>query len=198
MISGVFKGNAATCRSLRSSLLAHGTRRSWAVLCLMWVALALSSCTAIDEPRTYSLGDLMEAKDKTKAPRSIVAQVVAMEDYGLKDDKRQHLWSDESSLLSAVPVNLNDDGVPDYLVYPSAYLPTFCGAHSIACWVFKGNRDGTYDLVLAGRHDEVRIHEHKTNGFRDIDLVYGAATEEIYSHQYDGRRYVRQDRPASR
>jgi hypothetical protein len=153
--------------------------------------LFLASCTATAEPREYSLSELVDLPHKQPAPPDIVVRIVALEKQGLDDDRRQQLWTDESTLLSVVPVNLRDDGPTDYLVFPTQYLPTFFGIHSIACWVFKGNADGTHELILVGRHDEVRIREHKTNGFRDIDLVYGAAEEEVRSFQYNGSRYVR-------
>jgi len=134
------------------------------------------------------LVDLMGLKHKQSAPRSIVATVVAREKAGLEDDKRQQLWSDEAGLLAVLPLDLDSDGIGDFLVYPTHHLPTFCGAHSIACWVFKGQKDGNHRLVLSGRHDEVHILETKTNGMRDIDLVYGMIRT-FYKYRYNGREY---------
>ncbi|MFH1025003.1 MAG: hypothetical protein V1809_16605 [Planctomycetota bacterium] len=135
------------------------------------------------------LEDLMNAKNKQMAPPEIVAQVFEIEREGLEDDRKQDLWSDESSLIAVLPIQLDPDGVTDYLAYPVRYLPTFCGAHSISCWVFKGRPGEKFDLVLAGRHDAARLLPRRTSGCRDIDLVYWSGEEEVYSYRYDGVCY---------
>ncbi len=161
--------------------------RSW-MIGLLALAGFMAGCSPTREEIRFDLGELMASGDKHPAPPGIVAQILAANREELEDDKSQGIWSEEYPLVGAVAINLNDDGITDYLVYPCFYSPTFCGAHSIECWIFKGNRNGTYDLVLEGRHDEVRIMPHKTNGFYDIELIYGVFLEKT-KFKYDGHRY---------
>jgi hypothetical protein len=140
-------------------------------------------------PREYDLGRLMGLKHKQPAPPSIVAAIVAREKAGLKEDKVMHPWASDEDLLAVLPLDLNSDGIQDFLVYPRRYLLTFCGAHSVACWLFKGGKDGKHRLVLSGRQDAVRIMKTKTNGMRDIELVYWSAMEEVRTFHYDGKKY---------
>lgn len=154
-----------------------------------------STASSPETATLYYLEKLVNGEKKQPAPPEIVSQVVGLEREGLEDDRSQNLWSDKSQLLAVIPIHLNSDGVVDYLVYPARYLPTFYGAHAIACWVFKGGPGKTYALVLAGRHDAVRILPHRTNGLADIDLIYWSAAEEVTSFRYDGHHYREADRP---
>ncbi|MBI5725383.1 MAG: hypothetical protein HZA50_15610 [Planctomycetes bacterium] len=142
-------------------------------------------------PTTYNLVELEQMKEKQVAPPAIVAKVVSLNKKELDDDKRQHLWTEESELLAVVPINLDDDGITDYLVYPAFYLPAFHGAHSIACWIFRGGLNSTYALMLEGRHDAVIVLPDKTNGLRGIDLIYWAGQKEVCRYKYDGQIYQR-------
>jgi hypothetical protein len=158
----------------------------------LFVAMLLQSgcATPAKYPIEFHLMDLEGAKNRRLALPQIASQIIAENKEALEDDRAQGLWAEANSLFAMVPLNLADDGITDYLVYPAEYLPSMSGAHSIACWVFKGHRNGDFELVAHAQMDDVRILPHKTNGFRDIDLVYyDGGGAEVYSFRYDGRHY---------
>lgn len=157
--------------------------------------LGAASCTSpLATVEEYDLGEKVDEEHRVVVPPSITRKIVDIERNPLEDDRSQHLWSDVNELLAADNIDLDGDGVQDWLVYPAKYTPTFFGAHSIACWAFKGEKNGNHRLVLEGRHDLIRILRSTTKGMRDIELEYWAAEREVYRYVFNGSEYELQPR----
>lgn len=101
-----------------------------------------------------------------------------------------------ADLFSAQAIRLNDDGLPDYFVRPALapYCDVFYGAHLFRYWFVTTHRHKgkiSYRIVFKAGGDEVRVLNHRTKGYRDLELVgHNAVKVATSSWRFDGKKYV--------
>ncbi len=101
-----------------------------------------------------------------------------------------------ADLFSAQGIQLNDDGLPDYFVRPALtpYCHVFYGAHLFRYWFVTAYRHKgkiSYRIVFNAGSDEVRVLNHRTKGYHDLELVaHNAVKVATSSWRFNGKKYV--------
>ena len=101
-----------------------------------------------------------------------------------------------ADLFSARKIRLNNDDLPDYFVRPAIkpYCQVFYGAHLFRYWFVTSYREKgkiRYRITFKAGSDAVRVLNHRTNGYHDLELVgHNAIQVATSSWRFDGKRYV--------
>jgi len=101
-----------------------------------------------------------------------------------------------ADLFSAQAIRLNNDDLPDYFVRPALepYCQVFYGAHLFRYWFVTTLRHKgkiSYRIVFKAGGDEVRVLNHRTKGYRDLELVgHNAVKVATSSWRFNGKKYV--------
>lgn len=142
-----------------------------------------------------------ELTQNVKLPRAVIDLIIRNE----PDDVSQleecmangdHERIPVADLFSARAIQLNNDDLPDYFVRPAVkpYCFAFYGAHLFRYWFvtsYKINGRIGHRLVFKAGGDEVRVLNHFTNGYRDLELVgHNAVKVATSSWRFDGKKYV--------
>lgn len=80
-------------------------------------------------------------------------------------------------------------GARTWLVTPGdSCISVFHGAHSTAFWILSQSRGRGFRALLATKRDRITILKTYTNGYRDIELIYGL--EDPVKWVYSGGVYM--------
>lgn len=89
--------------------------------------------------------------------------------------------------ISLLQIDLNDDGLTDYIINNSA-----CGGSAnFPTFIYETEKNKTYKSIFLGDINDVEVTKHKTNGFYDLIAAtsVGAGTREITVYKYRNGRY---------
>jgi hypothetical protein len=158
------------------------------LLFLLSMSIIFNSCLFAD---SFSLEVLFNSADKNIAPKSIQLAMGEYEKDNLLNCCNEIELSPSKATLyfSAVKVNLQKDAVT-YIVYPSKYCATFFGAHAISYWLLRENKNNTFSILYAGRSDGIKILPTVTNGYYEIESVYGNSSI-ILKYNLEQNKFIR-------
>jgi len=142
-----------------------------------------------------------ELAQNVKPPRQVIDLIIKNEpdDVSQLEDcmaNDQHERIPLSDLFSARAIRLNNDDLPDYFVRPAIkpYCHAFYGAHLFRYWFvtsYKHKGKIEYRIIFKAGGDEVRVLNHFTNGYRDLELVGHTAVDvETSAWRFDGEKYI--------
>src|SRR5712675_302655 len=126
------------------------------------------------------------ASTAAAAPRAVASAVAATQKAELNECLNELGMSNKNpeNYFLAVPVQLNNDNITDYLVIPSKRCGNFFGMHAIWFWLVRGNRNGSFSVVDSESVDAVSLLDTYTLGYRDISISYN---RDHVTHRYNGR-----------
>jgi len=149
--------------------------------------------TAPFQEEEYHLEQQVMQQSKQPAPPAISEAILAPMRTELEAQRREGLWDGSMEhLIAVIPIDLNRDGIADYLAIPDHLIPDFHGAHAIRFWVFAGQAEGGFRLMLSGQEDSVRLSRTMSHGYRDVVGIYNQEIGNLW--RYDGQSYQRQER----
>lgn len=152
--------------------------RFYAFLILVIIFLFASSVGYAKEIQFTNTG---YEKERQVVYRLLAEDIKAAE--SLPNSDKERLGVHAQVEINIAMEDLNNDGRPDMLVYVDQY-PYFCGTEGCRFLVFIANRDGNWHKIFeAISHKDIRILQHRTNGYNDIILSDG--TEYVWN----GRKY---------
>lgn len=153
----------------------------------IFLALLFASLPA-QAAESYWFEPLTENAVKHVAPAKVQEFMATALRKDLEEcrDERRLQEAQIAKYFSAIALDLNADGMTDYLVFPSALCFTFFGMHSVAYWVTVGQSGGGFKILLSGRQDGIEILKTKSRGLPDIKSFYG---QEVQLYRYDGKAY---------
>jgi hypothetical protein len=96
----------------------------------------------------------------------------------------------DAGWFAAVKVNLNDDGLPDYLV--KSELTCLYGPRAATWWVFRQRPKG-FTQVFSDSALSLQIKRRKTGGYRDIETETTMVNIIRNTWKFNGRVYWLQD-----
>ena len=153
---------------------------------LLFLSLFLPLATHASD--VYWFSQLVENAAKYGAPTELQSVMALAETKELLECQAERKLSDGQihEYFSAIRLDLNGDGIADYLVFPSAYCFTYFGMHSTAFWLLLGQPNGGFKRVFEGRQDGVEILDTRHHGLKDFKTRYGNESE---LYRYGGRSY---------
>lgn len=158
------------------------------LLFFLSMSIFFNSCLFAD---SHSLEVLFNSADKNIASKSIQLALGEFEKDNLLNccNEIELPRSKATDFFSAVKVNLQKDTVT-YLAYPSKYCATYFGAHAISYWLLRANENNTYSILYAGRSDGITILPTITNGYHEIESVYGNSSINL-KYNLKQNKYIR-------
>jgi hypothetical protein len=156
-----------------------------ALLLLPVLACMASAAQARDEyilDKYYSGGRHQLATPALS--RALLSEPVLQE--SLRRCAKAQGWKDLESYFAVVPLHLGGER-PAFLVYPAEYCMAMHGAHSIPFWIVEQTGAASYRELLAGVDDTVQVLDSRSEGYRDIAVIYGFDAPRVY--RYDGTDY---------
>jgi hypothetical protein len=123
------------------------------------------------------------------APADLQKAMVAFTKDDFIDCKKQLNLSHQNSdkYFSAIPISISKAEASVFLVFPSKHCFAFFGAHSVQFWIVSLDKNKQYNLLLSARQDGIEILSSFTNGFADLNLIYGNEKQEYH---FNGKIYV--------
>ena len=142
-----------------------------------------------------------ELSNKIKPPQGVIELVIQSEPDDANILKECMLNDGQGKIsmvefFSAQAIRLKNDGLQDYFVRPALepYCSAFYGAHLFRYWfVVSYRKEGkiAYRVIFKSGGDKVRVLEHVTNGYHDLELVgRNAVKAETSTWRFDGKKYV--------
>lgn len=162
----------------------------------------LASVSGLASPQILMSSDTeSELTPNVKPPRAVIDLIIKNEPDDISQLEEcitndQHERIPVADLFSVRAIRLNNDDLPDYFVRPAVkpYCATFYGAHLFRYWFvtsYKHKERIGYRIIFKGGGDEVRVLNHFTNGYRDLELVgHNAVKVATSSWRFDGKKYV--------
>jgi hypothetical protein len=125
-------------------------------------------------------------KNPVPVPDSVMA-LLGNEVRGAMQTADPPITKPPASWFSASKVSLGPGKLKDLIVVGE---PPLSGGNTQTFWVFRNTGNG-YELVLTAPAHDLRIKDHRSKGYRDIEMSAETAVE-LHSvlFRFDGKHYV--------